>query len=357
MIYTPILTGKAGEFSALVETDAEVLNGLAPLIDMAPYDPSDTAKEPDHKLNGLLHSVTASWANGRKVTVDLTSYDDAPAIDGAHPLEWLVRRGVWHGAQLHLAVPTDCSDRYLRAVLASVGTAAGLCIRARVPPGADPTTTAMAINRCVESVGCPPSELDLLVDLGRLSDHSAERIPEFAELARDHLAAVPQLASWQTLTLGGTDVPRNDEITRRNPHRVMRREWRLWHRLRDDGLPRLPSYADYGVTGPRPLKPGGSAPAPNLRYTTDAALLIWKGRRPIDVQEGDEPPLTFPELCYELIHESDGYLGPEFSPGDRAYQEVLDPSHGRGPGGAREWVRWATSHHLRHVIERLASLP
>jgi hypothetical protein len=157
---------------------------------------------------------------------------------------------------------------------------------------------------------------------------------------RGHLDTVRHLDRWRAVALASTSVPGSDELKQGDSERFPRRDWRLWERLRELGVD--VTFADYGITGPRPDNDDPQyPPAPNLRYTTTAALLWWKGHK-------DEPPegqrkLEYPDLC-ELLVKSGNFAGKTFSWGDGSIGSKAEGAP--GPGRGQDWVAWATSHHV-----------
>jgi hypothetical protein len=360
--YIPILTGKQGEFQALESLSLDAPAWLSPFIDMPPITPSGPPKSgepppkrdsPQVKLGKLIDAVGKRWGTDRRVMVDLAAYDRY-TIGGVHPAVWLFdeadRRGVW----LMAAVATDSSVAYRDAVNAAAGSIKGLCIRARAIPGMAPGALADAVEALAADLPVSdPAFTYVMLDLGRVAEHATTAVGQL-DVARGHLREL-DARGRKVAAIAGTSVPA-ESVERGRMHRERRREWRLWQSLASEPLAVDAAFADYGITGPRSddddWRPG---PDPHLRYTTSAALLLWRGRAEDRVTDPDDPDgqaVLFPALCRQLVARPD-YALPNFSVGDAA---IWDAACGEAkPGNGTKWIEFATNHHLTHVVRALQS--
>lgn len=337
--YVPILTGKVGEFAALRRLDPAVRTALRPVLDIAPVaDDADAAKV----LEKLVAGIGGSLGNTGHVAVDLLALEGRQ-VCGTDAVDRLLFRAEWGAARVQLAVRTDASDAYVNRVAAERHRAAGLCIRVQVLERGDPATASASVDRMLDALSASPSDVHLVFDCGTVRDWSAA--PH--EIVRRHVDARADLDEFALVSMAATNVPKTIERDD-PPMRVQRREWTSWQRVADRGV----VFGDYGVTGPRPLAPPTGRPDPHLRYTTDSALLLWRGRAPDRVTEEDEGrPLTFGDLCRLLIAHED-YAGPDFSDGDAILSQIALRQRAND-GGPPGWVEWATGHHLTHVVRAL----
>lgn len=344
-LYVPVLTGKHGEFAALRELPADVRAAVRPVLDVPPV---AVKKDPAAAIEKLVVGVGSSLGNEGQVAVDLLGLDGRLA-GGLHPVDFLLERAEWGAARVQLAVRTDARPSYRRAVAIARSRAAGICVRARISEDDDPTLVAGQVGALLHELGVGPSEVHLMLDCARITGWARRPDDALAE----HLAAQDDLGDFGLLSVAATTVPPNEEIDRRErPRRVQRREWRAWQQLVRQHDQR-PLFGDYGITGPRPDVPPQGLPDPHLRYTTSRALLIWRGKRSERVDEGDEgEPTTFGDLCRELVDRGD-FAGAPFSPGD-AVIAMVAAGQRDNDGGSSQWVEWATSHHITHVVRALS---
>jgi hypothetical protein len=357
--YVPVLTGKLGEFRALGKLPDELCAQVSPVLDVPPVAPRrDAAGEPAEgdaadKIDKLLKSVGRALGNEGRVAVDLLALEGLQAREG-HPLEYLVWAAEINAARVQIAVRTDAPASYCDAVRRTRDRSAGICLRAMIAEHDDPGEIARRVAEMMANLELRPESTHLMLDLGRVSGWGTrESRPD--RVAAAHVAAIEGIDRLRLLSVAATNVPPADDIRPHDrPRRVQRRDWTSWRQLRAS-TDRVPVFADYGVTGPRPTAPPVGRPAPHLRYTTATALLIWKGYRrdALPDEDGDYEPTTFADLCREMV-DRDDYAGPAFSDGDLAFDEVARAA--RPGNGATEWVQWATSHHLTHVLNELAAL-
>lgn len=345
-LYIPVLTGKAGEFAALRALQPDVRAAVRPVLDVPPV---AADKDPADAIEKLVVGIGSSFGNEGHMAVDLLGLDGRLA-GGAHPVDHLLERAEWGAARVQLAVRTDASPSYRQAVATGHARAAGICVRARIHEDDDANVIARQVDALLQELEVERSGVHLMLDCAHVAGWA--RRPD--EVLSDHLAAQEDLDDFGMLSVAATAVPPNDEINRRErPRRVARREWTAWQRLaRREG--RRPSFGDYGITGPRPNAPPQGLPDPHLRYTTPQALLIWRGKRPERVDEDDDDePTSFGDLCRELLDRSD-FAGSPFSSGDAVIAAVAARERDND-GGASQWVEWATSHHITHVVRALTS--
>lgn len=358
--YVPILTGKRGEFSALRALEADVLQALAPFIDMPPIPmpvarrgkPPPEPDTPEEALGKLLAAIGTMWGTDRRVMVDLAAYDRYE-IAGQHPASWLFREAANRGIWLMASAGTDSSNAYRTALVDEADTLKGLCLRARALPGIVPQDLAHAVDDLAETLPrSDPAHTEVMLDLGRIADHRLTAAA-LLELVLEHLRAL-RARGRPVSAVAATSVPKNG-VPRGEVHCESRREWRLWEQLATEPLAQRAAFADYGITGPRPDDETTGLPDPHLRYTTATALLMWRGRdnSRADREDPDKRAVLFPELCAELLRRPSDFAGAQFSAGDRAIS--LTGITGRPPGTPTKWIEHATSHHITHVVKQIQS--
>jgi Beta protein len=357
--YVPILTGKQGEFNALRALEPDVLRDLSPFIDMPPI-PLGVARAgklpkrdtPEEALGKLLTAIGTKWGTDRRVMVDLAAYDRYQ-IAGEHPARWLFREAANRGIWLMAAASTDSSRVYRASLVAEADVLKGLCLRARAFPGFAPEDLAAEVDELAATLPLSdPAHTELMLDLGRIADHRLTDA-ELVGLVREYLCVL-SARNRPVSAIAATAVPKHG-VPRGRVHREPRCEWGLWKQLATEPLAQRAAFADYGITGPRPDDETTGVPDPHLRYTTDAALLMWRGRdnSRADLEDPDKRAVLFPELCVDLLRHKSDFAGPRFSTGDRAIW--LTGTTGHPPGTPTKWIQHATSHHLTHVVRKLQS--
>lgn len=350
--YVPILTGKQGEFDALAELRDNIRPTLRPVLDLPQLGPD---KEPEKVIETLLQRVGRVFHNDGAAAVDLQALEGRLAA-GVHPVVHMLDRAPWCAAELRLAVRTDAPSNYVDTVAAHHQRSRGVCVRAQVRAHVTPDGLASEVDALLRRLGLSAEEVHLCLDCGSLL--SWGQTPRPAEVMAAHLER--DLSAYELVSVAATSVPSGEEIKREfRPNRFQRREWAAWRSLHSRGLHAV--FGDYGVTGPRPTAPSSGLPDPHLRYTTENALLIWRGWQPNRLtEEHAGEPASFGDLCRELVEHED-FVGRSFSDGDEAFDDIAagrrkTKAGEETQGSTSQWVQWATNHHVTHVAKALEAL-
>lgn len=351
-IYVPILTGKQGEFDALAELRDDIRLTLRPVLDLPPLG-RDT--DPEKVIETLLQRVGRVFGNDGAAAVDLEALGGRLA-GGVHPLVRMLDRAPWCAAEVRLAVRTDAPRDYIDTVAAHHRRSRGVCVRAQVRGNVTPDELAGEVDGLMRRLGLSAEEVHLCLDCGNLLSWSPT--PRPADVMAAHLER--DMSAFELVSVAATSVPPGEEIKREfRPNRFQRREWAAWRTLRSRGLHAV--FGDYGVTGPRPTVPSSGLPDPHLRYTTETALLIWRGWQPSRLtEEHADEPASFFDLCCELIEHED-FVGRSFSEGDEAFDDIATgrrrtKTGENTQGSPSQWVQWATNHHVTHVARAIRAL-
>jgi hypothetical protein len=199
-------------------------------------------------------------------------------------------------------------------------------------------------------VGLNAEDCDLILDLGAPNFKPVEG---FAKLVEALIRRSPYLPRWRTFTLMGTSFPSTMAEIKRSPEIIPRWEWVLYKRLVGsllESVVRLPTFGDYGINHPdlllldmRLVKPSAT-----IRYTADDGWFIVKGPNVRDNRYEQ-----YRDHCRTVMGFA-GYMGPEFSQGDRYISECAAGS--AGTGNLTTWRKVGTNHHLERVVWDIANL-
>lgn len=199
-------------------------------------------------------------------------------------------------------------------------------------------------------LGVQPADVDLVVDLP-----SGDAPAVQALVASNLLRALPFQDDWRTLTASFSAFPAelSAVVALHSEQLLPRADAEAWTRLVTRvGQGRVPTFGDYGADSPNFLDvdPRFLKMVANIRYTTQAAWLVLRG----GLLTGAGAPGfgQFHDLAARL-RDRDEYRGPEFSRGDHIIYECA--ARRMGPGNATTWREVATSHHLTHVVDSLAT--
>lgn len=355
--YVPILTGKAGEFQALADLDEDIKLAMFPMIQMPPVpeprsprvgEPPGPREPPEASLIRFLNRMQGKWTEGRRMMMDLDAFAHE-SVDGRSATEWLFQSAYDREMWLMAAVTTDSRREYRQALHDSSRWLRGLCLRAKPRPDMAPSELVDTVKAVQEDLPeTDPACTELMLDLGRLRDLASTE-KAVRELALEHLQALTA-AGLKPTAVAGSVVPAQSP-SRDGMEVHPRWDRRLWEWLGKQPVGAQLAFADYGATGPY-QGPGGGFPDPNIRYSTRAALLMWRGKLStrVDPDDPNDREVTFAELCRKLVARNE-FAGAKYSAGDLAYsRNASGRQHDRG---ATKWVQFAASHHLTHVVREV----
>lgn len=338
--YYPALRAKQGELDAINETTPASRSAFTPLVSIVVDDDADDAAvqaEVGKQLPRLSRYVGP-------LIVDATATDGfnvgaVPVVEDLH--DELRHRG---GAQ-RPTVSLDSSPGFRSAVSSIRATdRLGVCFRIRLDdlPAAGPA----AIIDLLSDVGVGEAQVDLVLDFQAV----VGPVPRLVAAFTGMLAAVPNLNAWRSFVVLAGAFPVNiSPVPSGGTVSIQRFDRDLWASLVSGGtLARQPDYGDYTVTHPIILPATARRSSPNVRYCDTGSWQVLKGtleqRRPTSVS------------MYQLAADvqASGYARPAgFSWGDDEFIRLAVGTG--GPGNGTSWRAWNTSHHIAHVIDRLAT--
>jgi T4 beta protein len=358
--YVPFLKGKAGEIKALGQLDTDERDALTPLIEVPPQKVTFSKagakiETVDKTLKGYAARLSKAWGSVDHCYVDIAQFDpDVRLRDGRHPLTAFFADA--KKANL-AAIPVTGLDRD-SAQLEAVETVCktwrvGVAVRLRRPELRDTKRLVEVLPRFLRLLDQEPGQIDLLLDFGELISSEVKAIETEARAA---ILALPDLKAWRSLVLctGAFPAEVSSFIRTRASGERPRRDWALWQRLfaSAESLPRLPAFADYGVTGAEwgpPFNPRKMNPACKIVYATDEEWVIVRGRSFRDF--GGE---QYRQLAAQ-IKAREEFLGVNHCSADK---KIVDCAAGLGgTGNLEQWVTAATRHHIEVVSRQLASPP
>lgn len=340
--YVPILRGKQGELSALNELSSLAAASMTPLIE-TPSLPAD-ADEMEQALRNMLARVHRGWGTDRRFFLDVPS---SPTI--AAPVLEFVFEQARRAALIAVPVIRLTDEDFYRLTIAEIAASDGRGVCVRLDPSDFITRVGPIDERLaelLERLCVTYDEIDLLVDFGKIGHSEAGTVMLAAE---DIFRRLPTISRWRTLSVAASSFPDVSSFGPNTTTAAPRIERALFERLRAVGVPRMPTFADYGITGPQRATSTTSqyAPSPNLRYTLDEDYLVFKARAP---RYGND---QFFELCAKLVASRE-FAGDTFSWGDAQIRRAA--RRAGGPGSAWKWIQIGTNHHLEAVVRQVATL-
>lgn len=367
--YVPILKGKAGEYGALRDLDANVKERLTPLVEVPSipwdYENERPSKTVDDHIAGVTSNIEKHWGGERAMFLDLLWLPSSESMaDGTHPLNYVFKKAHETGLQLIPVTGLSRDRNYQQAVRETIKRdRRGVCVRLESPDFEEVLDIDSTLNTFLNSFGVGPSETDLIIDFKEITAGQASPL-RLSIISI--LMSLPDLGSWRSVTLAASAFPLNLmnlsasrtyvlPPTAPNTFSVIpipRGEWSVWEVLakKREKLPRLPTFGDYAISHPDVVEidPRMMRMSAQLRYTTETDWLIFKGRNVRDY--GYE---QFSEIC-RVVKTLPEFSGEAFSKADAFIANCGDGY--TGPGNATTWRRIGTNHHMTLAVRQVASL-
>lgn len=355
----PILKGKQGELNALREMFPPELEGAFPLVEVIDGSTVED-KSRDDVITAAVRKIENAWLRShpplRIDAADLESEgdaDDRGVGQSSEPpaIRVLIDRLVADGISVIPTVRLTDPPEVFRALEESC-TRDGHGVLVRVTPN-DLDDSVLPLDRLVEArvsdLGIGSPELvDIVLDFGAIPDENSLALA--SRLGR-YLIGDLTRQRWRTVAVAGGAFP--SDLSGVQAHTIgtlPRLDKQLWQNLSRLQLDRPLDFADYAVAHPLLPVGGAFAAPPQLRYTTDDAWLVMKGRR--QDRRGHQ---QFFDICAAIVDRE----GPRFSPGlswgdSRIWNAALSTENPVvGTGNASTWRSIATSHHMAWVVRSL----
>lgn len=367
--YVPVLSGKTAEYAALGVLDRRVRARVRPLLEIAPIaiDPQtdQASKTLDAHLDRDVDQLRRHWAAQQlsmfdepadppSVLYDVRNVEGRRTQSGEHPIARLHAR-LAAIAVRGTPVTTLGKDSEHLAAVAAVAHEGGVCIRLDRNQWADPDHLAAESVALLTELGIEPSNVDVVIDLGQLRPEDASSA---LLLARGALRAMPAVHEWRSVVVAASSFPStvSDAVELHDAVVIRRAEWEMYERLASEIelLPRMPTFADYGIEGAAGLN-GGVAPtfvgkwiSASIRYTGIGGWFVVRGGRLAD--EGHD---QYHKLAAQVI-DSAHWQSEGFSWGDQYIGRCA--RHEVAPGTPQLWRQVAVSHHITTVVKDLSTL-
>lgn len=354
--YVPALLTRQGERHALRELDDATRRAMTPLFIAHPIDFEPGTDTPVRSvaahLEGLARALIHDWGR-QPAFADLRFVDTSgPPIDGLHPLTFFVLRCASGGLPLAPVIGGVHSAEYRAAAVdaaSRAGTALGIRLGPTEWPNLGTATGDGHVMGLLAETGLPAQAVHVIVDV----EHIGVASEVISAALRPALRNLPEVNAWASLSVIGTAMPANTRVVGAgNALHIPRLEWTLWRSLTDRNY-RRPSFGDYGVQHPDPISdfdPRFMDSAAQLRYATSHSWFVARGRALKSY--GRE---QIHDLAARIVQEPGVFRGAGFSWGDGWLQGCADRAE--GPGNQGVWRKVTTNHHLRLVVDQLATHP
>jgi len=335
--YVPILKSKPAEIWAWTNLSMTVLTGSRVLFELVP---TDTKTAP--AIN-FINRLTKNYPSGQIITLDCGYFDQGSTVvtDISNELH---QRNVTERPVFRLS-DSPATLGQIRQACTLHGQ--GACLRlGSDTQDPDPNVSTQVVANTLASVGLTTSQVDLIIDFKVIN--STRDVTRCIPLALSLLAWATNCGTWRSVTLASGAFPRTVSGFPTGLATGLDRFDAIFYTQVTQANPSItPDFGDYSINypilGPTPPR----APNPNLRYTD---VLQWQIEREERTLPGND---SFFTLCQRVV-QAGYWAGIGYSTGD-AEIERCSRSSG-SPGTATNWLSFGGSHHMTHVVDRLATL-
>lgn len=327
--YVCVMKCKQGELDAIETVDAD---RFVPLLEVPS---SDKAAK-----------IARKWSKDDVVwiqPVNLAGDDDADFADDTSALFKELRAANIAAVPTALLDETSESAAALTSIVATDGRGIGLRLDAEDLVITPPAAVQADIDAFLTQYGVSASECDLVLDASLVRDSVAARVAT----VESAMTALPYLQDWRNLVVAFSAFPADmgAHMGKNAVQGFSRADRAAYISMIARGVPRHPVYADFGVGQPTYADVAFS-PIPNIKYTDVAEWQVHRG------SQRANPSPQYVALATDVAA-APYFRGRGFSRGDEYVSDVATGAD--GPGNATTYLRAAMSHHLCHVLDRLAT--
>lgn len=350
--YVPILKSKQGELEAVRGLSTITKQNITPLLEVIPVPWDFQQDKPKMSLKDHLDksAVKINKAFGCDLIffLDMMLLNMTGSIAGIHPLEYFFNELNKYSLKVIPTIGLAQSIDYQQAISSiAKKNENGICLRVKKEDIEDILELNDTIDKLLDILDIGTFDCDLVLDL--------ENIPlnisgSFLDTILDAIEYFPFLNEWRSFTLAASSFPLILDIQQDDDKLLPRHDLLLWRSIvsKKPALPRLPSFGDYAMQHPdlSDLDFRFIKSSVNLRYATDKAWLVYKGREKVRHGFGQ-----FNDICRLLLKRKE-YYGPDYSWGDEYIKRCANNED--GPGNASTWRKVGFSHHITLTAEQVA---
>jgi hypothetical protein len=351
-VYIPMLRAKGAELRALELVAEPLRDSILPHVELVPRPSIKTSSGQlwsDSDFAEIALSTSRAWGFKRRIILDAVRLGDGP-VAGRHPIDLLVEQSDLEYPFVPVFVSTlgrsPEHDAAHRRAVDHTGNGAAIRVeRWQIEAG-----SAASIGTSLSAaLGLPPSEVDLILNFGRVTSGELGGLIELGRLTVETLESSPE---WRSVSIVSGGFPDSVGVVPPGQEGVVRRlDRELWLGVTASvgaASPRKIAYGDYG-----PLNAAGTEEAfdprtmhmtVNLRYAADQGWLLIRGR---SARRGYD---QVRDLARRLVSRSE-YKGASFSWGDAWIASAADDQG--TTGNPATWLQVALSHQLALVVDEL----
>jgi len=371
--YVPILKWKRAEQRALRNLEEKDRDAITPLIELVmptvlrekkggikktleEVSSEVVEKFKMKRIKAIPEEIAVSWGT-MPVFLDFSLLHDGELttrlkIDS-------ITRIMPAGIDLGLKVVPVLNLNDAQAIKAAVssllmrGHSQGICLRITASDLPKTGLLNEKIGAFLSDLHLSERDIDLLIDIKQINEKGGQHFQ-----CMNSSQKIRNLATWRNLIFASGAFPEDlSECRFQDPTPLPRFDWQHWlYHIKAKGLERNPTFADYAIRNPvfrEELQYHN--PTTSIRYTCDNDWMIMKGKK-----RRFEYYLANAKL---LVEATGQFYGESFSWGDQViaqkakHYDVYAKDHSvKGTGSNEDWIAVGINHHLKVVVNQIASL-
>ncbi|MHB2033965.1 MAG: beta family protein [Gemmatimonadaceae bacterium] len=348
-MYSPVLRAKTSEWKALAALAPAVRQRIFPIIEFVPEWKTPGAGTPGRKPRGpqtpteyVRRMLAASLATTPAGTQSFVYFDHAGPSGRWKNVDLWAEFSAVNTAGALVPLATLASAERVPGLADAVRAAQGR-VGLRLHTGDLRSPVAGRLEDTLRRLAVNPAQVHLVIDLA-----SDPQSVSHAAIA----GSVGNVGSFGSVIVVAGVFPPDLTGYKVGVASEPRVEWATWwseHASAPRGS-HLLAFGDYTTQCPHYQPSPAVAGSVSLRYTTDDAVLVFRGNK-----ANSQAGLGNEQMhghCRLLVRRAD-YDGAAFSAGDQRVYCWTDSSTGH-PGNAEHWRTASLVHHITHVVVQLA---
>jgi hypothetical protein len=335
--YVPILKSKQAEFWACGKASKAVIKNSRVVFEIVPTD------DVNNTISNFATKLSRNWPHQSSVTVD-SSHVNRPNGIVLQVAQALQAKNIKERPVFRL----DDSAQVLTDIRATCAIhTQGACLRlGSETQDPDPNIPNSKIVAILKKIDLESSDIDLLIDFSVIGNQ--RDVTRCIPLAILMLNWASNTGPWRSVTIASGACPQSvSNLPLGNTTPLARYDAVFYTQVLSKNPVIIPDFGDYGISYPFIQPPIPRSPKPYIKYTN---AQLWQVHREDNILPGNQ---SFFTVC-ERIVQSQYWAGINYSAGDTEIERCS--RHSGGAGAATQWIAFGTSHHMAHVVDRLATL-
>lgn len=373
--YIPILKWKRAEQRALQALDDQDRDAITPLIELVMPTVSLYKKEKNNNIKKTTKEISSevvqkfkekrvveipkeilqSWGS-RPVFLDFSLLYEGEFTSRlkVNSLNRIIPAGMQMGLKIIPVINLNDEHKIKESACSlSVKYGQGICLRISASDLSNTNILNEKINSFLREFQLSVKNIDLLIDIKEVKEKDGQYL-DFISASQK----IDHLLQWRKFIFASGSFPANlTGCKQEEPKRLPRFDWQNWMRhISTNKLKRNPIFADYAIRNPifvEALQYYNSSKS--IKYSFEDDWLIMKG--------GIDDYGHYLANAKLLVEDTDYFYGEAYSWGDlniyqkaKHFHEYIKNPSIKGTGRTEDWIAYGINHHIKLVVDQIASL-